>query len=157
MWVDNPEPVPDPQCYDRKEVMSFTGLAVFYAQALEGNLVWLASLANLSEPIILTEESLGAASADMQRRTMGQLLRAVRDRVPIPDEFDDELRNALDARNRLIHGFFRHRKNDYESEVGRREMIAELRRTADILKNTNHSVARFVLTVSELLQEAADS
>ena len=156
-WVDHSDPIPDPECYDQKEVMSFMGLAVFYAQSLESNLVWLASLVNLSEPTILTEESLGAASGDMQRRTMGQLFRAVRDRVPVPDALDAELANALDARNRLIHGFFIRRKNDYESEYGRREMIAELRKTAEILKSTNQTVARIVLTLSEILQEVADS
>ena len=120
------EAIPEPLQFDHREVMQFVGLATFYAQCLEGNLVWLATLLSLDER--LTEEALTQGSFEHQMKTLGQLIRTCENRfrelgaseARRPDTGNtifEDLREALQARNSLIHGFFvRHKENYYPEQ-----------------------------------------
>ena len=152
------EAIPEPLQFDRREVMQFVGLAMFYAQCLEGNLVWLATLLSLDER--LTEEALTHGSFEHQMKTLGQLVRTCENRfrelgaieARHPDTGNtifEDLREALQVRNSLIHGFFVCHKENYLTESGRRTMLKELCAKCSILKERNELVKSFVTLLGE--------
>ena len=63
------------------------------------------------------------------------LLGELRRHITINDEnVEKTLSEALDKRNSLIHGYFRERKEEFESESGRLGMLKELQDIANALE-----------------------
>ena len=63
---------------------------------------------------------------EINRHTLGQLLRKFHKAGPTLDALKERLEKALDERNRLTHHFFRHHNLRRNSEVGRDIMVADL-------------------------------
>ena len=63
---------------------------------------------------------------EIDRKTLGQLIHALRKRRAIPPEFEEELEIALSERNRLNHAFYMEHNIRKNSEEGRQLMIADL-------------------------------
>ena len=144
--------IPDADSNDREEVMKFAGLALFYAQILEDNVRWLASILHLPEPIVFGADELRSSRERFEQSTLGQLVRAIRKRVPVPPRLEDELRAALDARNQFIHGYFPSHQANYLSESGRSEMIKELRSISQTLKTMTETTMKILHALAVGLQ-----
>jgi hypothetical protein len=64
--------------------------------------------------------------AEIDRKTLGQLIQAFRKRRIVPIEFEKELELALSERNRLNHSFFLEHNLRKLSDEGRQQMVADL-------------------------------
>jgi hypothetical protein len=119
--------IPEPDNYSQKEVYAFFGLAASSAQVLEKGLVnMVVTFKTFGLPITRADFDVIFDSHDS--RTLGQLLRAARDQhIPIPDDTDKLLTQALEKRNYLNHDFFADHAGHFMTESGRRTMIQRLR------------------------------
>ena len=119
--------IPEPEDYSEKEVYAFFGLAAYSAQVLEKGFVnMVVTFKTFGLPITRAEFDLIFDAHDS--RTLGQLLRAARDHhIPIPDNTDMLLKQALEKRNYLNHDFFADHAGHFMTENGRRTMIRRLR------------------------------
>jgi len=129
--------VPEPEDYSEKEVYAFFGLAAYSAQVLEKGLVnMVVTFKTFGLPITRAEFDVIFDAHDS--RTLGQLLRVARDRhIPIPDETDKLLGQALEKRNYLNHDFFADHAGHFMTESGRRMMIQRLSDLISLFKNAD--------------------
>lgn len=75
----------------------------------------------------LTQQDLEAIETELQKKTIGSLLKEFKKHVTVSDSTIKQfLDNARDKRNFLIHHFFRQRQAKFDTEKGRMEMLAEL-------------------------------
>lgn len=87
-------------------VMEEIGFALHACQTFEITLCTLLGL--LSEHREAAEGQAFVASWDFHSsKTLGALIRALRQQIEIPDKLESFLREGVDARNRLVHHFFR--------------------------------------------------
>ena len=63
---------------------------------------------------------------EIDRRTLGQLIQALRKRRTVPARFEMELEVALSDRNRLNHSFYMEHNLRKNSDQGRALMLADL-------------------------------
>jgi hypothetical protein len=119
--------VPEPDHDDPKEVYAFYGLAMYAAQVLEHSILTLAAGLFMTKAPVITRQVFDATFSDLDRKTMGALLKAAQSIMPIPTDIDVVLTDALQKRNYLTHHFFRKHAEIFTHERGRQEMIAELR------------------------------
>jgi hypothetical protein len=66
------------------------------------------------------------ALEEIDRSTLGRLLRGLSGRVELKDDLEPRFLSALAARNRLIHGFYERHNFKIQTDHGRDEMIADL-------------------------------
>lgn len=69
--------------------------------------------------------------AEVDRKTLGQLIRAAQAKISTPDNLEDLLERALRARNRLNHVFYRQHNFRRNSEDGRAVMLTDLEHMHD--------------------------
>jgi hypothetical protein len=116
-----------------KEVYARFGLAVYCAQVLEHGLVNALLILDLipnRRHLANSRERWGAdVDAFMDRNfeaTMGRLLRKLHQVTHVPPDLEAQLTKALEARNWLIHGYFRDRSDEFMSYAGREQMLQEI-------------------------------
>ena len=116
---------------DQLEVYTQFGIAAEMAQVLEvdaGN-VALAVVALFTDVDKITPEQtewFRTLIEDLSTRTLGRLLRSVKNLVTCDDNFVETVDEALIKRNYLMHRFFPYHNFALFSAEGRREMLAEL-------------------------------
>jgi hypothetical protein len=116
---------------DQLEVYTQFGIAAEMAQCLEidaSNLAldYIAAFVNTDEITSELAEWFRAINQDLNRKTLGQLLRAVKRFATYGDEILETMDEALIKRNYLMHRFFPFHNFALFSVEGRKEMIAEL-------------------------------
>ena len=116
---------------DQLEVYTQFGIAAEMAQCLEidaSNLAldYIAAFVNTDEITSELAEWFRAINEDLNRKTLGQLLRAVKRFATYGDEILETMDEALIKRNYLMHRFFPFHNFALFSVEGRKEMIAEL-------------------------------
>lgn len=62
----------------------------------------------------------------INRDTLGRLLARLKQRVTLDDDLEIRFASTLQARNRLIHGFYEQHNFKIQTREGRGEMIADL-------------------------------
>jgi len=132
--------VPEREGDDAKEVFAFFGLAAYYAQVLEQELLLFASMLNLSGQTALTPAVVGELFARLEARTLGQLVREARQLTTIPLEVEVNLSRALRERNRLAHTFFAEHAQEFMSAGGRIRMIDELRAATEQFQAVDRAI-----------------
>ena len=116
---------------DQLEVYTQFGIAAEMAQCLEidaSNLAldYIAAFVNTDEITSELAEWFRAINEDLNRKTLGQLLRAVKRFATYGDKILETMDEALIKRNYLMHRFFPFHNFALFSVEGRKEMIAEL-------------------------------
>ena len=116
---------------DQLEVYTQFGIAAEMAQCLEIDasnlaLAYIAAFVNTDEITSELAEWFRAINQDLNRKTLGQLLRAVKRFATYGDEILETMDEALIKRNYLMHRFFPFHNFALFSVEGRKEMIAEL-------------------------------
>lgn len=115
-----------PESEQTREVYAHAGLALYLAQCFEMSLQnFLVVHARLSDRSITLAE-LESYEGDVQRKTLGGLLRKVRKRASFDASAEKFIGDALEKRNFLAHHYFRERAVDFLSPGGRMRMISEL-------------------------------
>jgi hypothetical protein len=106
------------------------GKAVYICQCFELGLCFLLSL--MSHESSGGEGHVFQASWDFHsRKTLGHLLKSLRERMEVPEELDAFLAEGIDVRNQIVHGFLTQHATRLADPKGRLEIeqeLAELKR-----------------------------
>lgn len=130
MYIEpsNEQPqIPQPTGDDQKEVFAFIGFATYTAHRLEAELINLVVALRANGEVDLDEAEVDRLFMDHQRRTMGQLVGAVRTLLAVSADEETCIALAVEERNRLAHRFFREHAQEFFIPSGRRAMIDNLR------------------------------
>ncbi len=109
-----------------KHIYALAGLALYASQCFEVELqqVLLLEAKARGETRILPEHD--ALEQRLSRHTLGRLLAAAKGKVEIDPRAAALLDQALDARNKLAHGYFWLHAEDFCTTAGQRGMMEEL-------------------------------
>lgn len=133
MSEEHEEWIQDPEAQQRRETFARFGLAMFQAQCVERQIgILLATTVN--REFLRTPSEERARLFEMEfARTLGNLVKALRERMTVASEFESRLRRAVEIRNWLAHDYFWERAGSILTWDGRQGMISELQAAADYL------------------------
>lgn len=121
-----------------KEVYSYAGLALYFAQVVEQSLVQLIVVTQIAEgkldPSLAEYDKLVDR---LDKKTLGQALHTARMYTQLSDEQEAMVTEALRLRNFVAHSFFRERIELFLTETGRRLMCDELADAAEQFARTD--------------------
>lgn len=116
-----------------KEVYAHYGLAMYRAQCVEQSIVQLLIFFDFFPQKVphytsneQWETDFDSFTGDLSSKTMGQLIKKLRDLNALDANGDAKLSDALKKRNRLAHSFFVDHALAFLSEEGRLAMVKEL-------------------------------
>jgi hypothetical protein len=116
---------------DRHELYAKYGIAAEAAQLFETELntllLCLRALQN-GWHIVPDSERASAALREIDKKTLGGLIRDLKPYMNLDEAAEAHFVAALDARNRLTHGFFERHNFKIQTAFGRDEMVADLER-----------------------------
>jgi hypothetical protein len=117
-----------------------TALLVFGVQ--EEGLIKLTLEAG--KPVFVKDSKRAAELlSQINRQTLGQLIRNAKGHSPALDQLEPQLGAALDERNFLTHHFYRHHNFRKNSGAGRSIMLADLDRIHEVLLGAYKAVMLF--------------
>ena len=118
----------------RREVFARFGLAVYFSQCLEKQVgIMLSSMYN--EIFLQVQSDHRDELFDENiSKTLGQMVKALKDRGCLTVSLEARLRDAVKMRNWLAHQYFFERDKSILTSSGCEKMIEELREKADSLK-----------------------
>ncbi|MWV43448.1 hypothetical protein GRF59_07360 [Paenibacillus sp. HJL G12] len=109
-----------------KELFAYFGLAVYYSQALEQQLVNLLMLMKISQGKVPTEEDLADLYHQKLSNSLGQLVNEIQHHFPFSEAETEQLKEVWKLRNYIVHDYFKERIQETFSPAGRSRMIREL-------------------------------
>ncbi|WP_337100113.1 hypothetical protein [Paenibacillus sp. YIM B09110] len=111
-----------------KESYAHFGLAVYYSQVLEHQLVNMIVLLKRSQGLLPTESDFETLYERKFSNTMGQLINEIKQLFQLHEDEINELKEVLIQRNFLVHDFFKEKITLTFTRTGRDEMINDLQR-----------------------------
>jgi len=148
MVSDTQVEIPEPDNYDPKEVYAFFGLASYFAQVLEKGLM-IMIIAFRCKGLRITRSEFDALYTEHNKKTLGQLLNRARKSVSIPNDIGALLDEALLKRNWLMHHHFADRSAQFNTEIGRAQMISELQSLIHIFIEADHATEPIYMPLLE--------
>lgn len=121
----------DPDSQQIQEVYARYGLAIYQAQCIERLLAIILVTEYGPGPNKITPQEYDELLESYFNRTLGGLIRKFLAEPSIPEDLEDRLKKALDARNFLAHRYFWDRAVKFASSQGRSKMLFELQRQID--------------------------
>ncbi|WP_293202278.1 hypothetical protein [Paenibacillus sp.] len=88
-----------------KELFAYYGLAVYYGQAMEQQLVNLILLTKMSQGKAMSEEELEELYERKMSSSLGQLIHEARHHITFSEEDIIRLNELWQQRNRIVHHF----------------------------------------------------
>jgi hypothetical protein len=144
--------------WETREIYTQFGVAIYFCQVLEFNLVTYAQLvrrARLGRP--MTDDELAELRERLLEATFGQNYGEVNDLLQDKWVLGEEMKAAVNLRNDLVHHWMRDRVEGFNTSESRREMIGELRQAAATLQTTvdflSNRTAGFLGTVGVSRQQ----
>lgn len=122
------------------------GTLLLGAEGLKGE--W----AEKPEPLAATEKY-----AKINRNTLGQLLRSARTVVDFDEDLVDIFGEALDARNKVMHGFYLRHNFATQTDEGRDSMIEDLEEKHTLLFNAWQIADQLSGVLLDYLMELKDN
>ena len=116
---------------DRHELYAKFGIAAEAAQLFETELgTLLLALRGLENGWNVIPDGQAALKVvnDIDRSTLGRMLKNLKPHIYFEDGMENLFESALEARNRLTHGFFEKHNFKVQTEEGRKAMISDLDR-----------------------------
>jgi hypothetical protein len=114
------------------QVYAKFGVAMYGAQTLEFVILAVLEWSGLVSGRYTTAEAWARADAELLRKTLGALQKAlIVERVDLT-HLEEDLVRAVALRNFLAHNYFRERIDAIESWEGRERMVAELDQAHDL-------------------------
>lgn len=136
----------NPESAALRPVIYELGVVVYVAQQFETNLLFLICLA-ADRGGLSTKEAFVNAFGTQSEKTLGQLAKVLRTRLTIPGNYEAFLREGIDARNKIVHGFVLRNTEKFWTVKGREELIDELR-------EAQHIIAERLEAITEVLDVA---
>lgn len=122
-----------------KEMFANYGLTAFGAQAMEKTLFLLLAAVECLEARKVSKSELYKVFDRHDRKTLGRLIDALRKKIPIAQNLDDDLNHALDKRNYVVHNFFLDRW-DNQRLITPEQMSEELRPIRDLFDDVKNRI-----------------
>lgn len=145
----------DDESYQIREVFVRYGLAMYTAGVLEKGLVNVATLARTDSVENATRSDFDTMFEDLNRGTMGSVLRKLEPFLEDDVELLDDLRTTVRCRNHLAHSFFWEHSVRFTTTEGREEMLSELHQLTHLFEQMDARLAPVVDRV--LLARGIDS
>ncbi|MBK6985998.1 MAG: hypothetical protein IPH32_15185 [Bacteroidetes bacterium] len=123
---------------DKKEIKPITdvlGLAVLDSQRLEYSIGFLMLISRKDFDFTnkKQDEEIDEYMLNLSKKTLGNLIKQLKELTEVNDEFIDKLEEALDARNYLIHRFLNHQGEKLLTKDGRIEVLNLVKQKRKIL------------------------
>jgi hypothetical protein len=109
-----------------RDTYAHFGLAIFKAQVLEHGIVNAMVVARMPDRHRISRSDIDAFMERQFENTLGQLLRELKKYTTVPKDISKVLAGALSTRNWLVHDYFRERAEEFVTDAGCQQMIAEL-------------------------------
>jgi hypothetical protein len=109
-----------------KHVFATYGLAAYFAQVFEAGLVNMAVLEARGRGEIFYRQEADEFDACISRKTLGAMLKRMRETVEIDGMAAAVLDSCLQKRNSLSHGFYFRNAQNLMNQSGQRRMVTEL-------------------------------
>jgi len=110
-----------------KDCYAHFGLAVYYSQVLEHQLVNMIMILKRSQGLLPTENDLDILYERKFSKTMGQLINEIKDIFELSVEELEALKAVLKQRNFIVHDFFKENITLTFTRTGRDKLIGELK------------------------------
>jgi hypothetical protein len=142
---------------DIKEVFAHFGRAMYQSQCLEISIVaayLLLDLVPKKRAHIASQEEwqtlVNSTVSRQYEQTLGKMIRTLMETGYLPASLKEKLSIALAERNRLAHGYFRARQDEFLSTDGCRQMMVELSVSTMRICEAGESLERMLGPVKEL-------
>jgi hypothetical protein len=115
--------------YIAREIYAKYGLAIYYVQCLETQVVNLMVATKLKDRDRITCDEIDSFFEGNYKKTFGQLLNSLKKEINNSEEFSinfEEAKKVLALRNFLVHHYFRERVTSFINEDGQKKMLSEL-------------------------------
>ena len=139
----------DENAYLNRETFAHYGLAMYHAQCVEKSLAILVSSVFNREFLGSSLDRREAIQDEVFTKTVGRLLKRLKEQIPIPPNLDKTLAEALKKRNWLAHDYFWERAGHMLTSHGKEKMIEELTNLADFFLVASKWSEAFLKTVRE--------
>ena len=124
-------------------VMLEFGATVYICQLFENSLCLL--LALMSEQRLPSAGQAFQASWDFHsEKTLGGLIAALKERIELPSDFESFLREGVDHRNAIVHGYMTKNTPRFMDPKGRLEVIDELRGIRNNVRKRDLAVCKLL-------------
>ncbi len=140
----------------RDEVYAKYGITAEAAQLFEaelGTLLLCADGLQNGWHVIPDRDRARAALNSVDRHTLGGLLTTLKKKVELSEELADRFAIALQARNRLNHGFFEKHNFKIQNDDGRDEMLADLENLHNELFNAWQIASAMTTIAMQVVEE----
>ena len=118
-----------------RDTYAHFGLAIYQVQVLEHTIVNAMVVARMPDRDRISRRAIDGFMDREFDRTLGRLVRELGKYASVPDDLVDVLSQALEKRNWLVHDYFRERAEQFVTDSGCHQMIAEL----DVAQRQFHS------------------
>ncbi len=139
----------DDESWQVREVYAKYGLAMYFAQCLETELVNLLISLKLKDRNKITMFDFDSFMEENYRKTLGRLINSLKQAMEISDNLETELKELLEIRNYLAHRYFRVKAIDFMKKDGRQHMLSELESFISKLENGDKKVGSISSVISE--------
>ena len=109
-----------------KDVYAHAELALYWAQCFEQGLETVLLIQSRLSGRCVTLSDLDSYETEVASKTLGRLLREVRQHVAFPADAEQLIATALKNRNFLAHRFFKERAKDWYRLQSRLALVEEL-------------------------------
>ena len=106
-------------------IYTYFGLAVYQAQCLEETFSFMLWSSRIIENNVMTNEEVNEIidSLENSKKTMGNFIYEVKKTYNLSDDIEKALVEILEARNYLIHKYFKLEIAKFYSDKGRKSML----------------------------------
>ncbi len=135
----------DDEDYHTREVYANFGLAIYHAQVLEHGVVNLLTIAKIFPDPMATRKMFAPLMEWCFTQVLGKLAKEVTPYVGDDTELLADLRHAVEARNQLVHRYWRQKIELMLTTRGKNRMIGELRDMVQMFINVYGRLDRILL------------
>ena len=118
----------------QKEVYAYAGLALHWAQCFEKSVENIILISSKCGDISISLKQLESLEEDIERKTLGALLRIVKNYVSFSNEEEKIICDALEKRNYLAHCFFKDQAETWYLNDGAKMLSHELQEIVNLLR-----------------------
>jgi len=123
-----------------RDVYAHFGLAIYKANVLEHGLTNAMLYANMAAGGLPRVTDFDEFLTARFEKTLGQLIKDLKNHVPVDATLEEILKTALTTRNWIAHHYFRERSETFMSDRGCRSMIAELESAQDLFERAEKAL-----------------
>jgi hypothetical protein len=147
----------DREDWETREVYAKFGVAVYFCQVVETGIgTYLALLRRMKSGKTMTPEQVDELMVEVFGNRFGQNIKEIRDLLGNEGKWilDDDMRQALDLRNRLVHHWMRERVLELGTSENREALIEEL---GDAIKELEEADRVLTERTKRLMEKAGVS